>query len=69
MIRKISIGPDYKNAMHFRVGQFIQNVCIHSIAQVENNTYQIYAEKDGVVVLWKVIENMPVILEMDIDGF
>jgi len=70
MIRKISIGVDYKDAMHYTVGQFMRGQTIHAIKQIDSKHYEIYiTDKDNVTFLWKSIVNMPVVVEQDIDAF
>lgn len=71
-IRKISIGPDYKNgAMHYLVGQEVlnYNYTIHLIKHyVDSNSIKIWIEKDKEVVLWKEFTNtMPISIEYNIN--
>jgi hypothetical protein len=68
-IRKISIGTDYKNSMHYVVGQeVIGSYKIHSIIQVEDNSVVIWIEKDMEVVCWKSInKSYPMIIEYNIN--
>lgn len=68
IIRKISIGPDYKNAMFFQVGQEFRGMSVYSI-ELSDDSYDIYIERDGEIILWKKVIDMPVILEYDIEGF
>ena len=72
IIRKISVGHDYKNSMNYLVGQSILN-----------NSYtieEISHEKDGSVSIWirnvekneilrwkKFNENVPISFEFNID--
>jgi hypothetical protein len=69
MIRKISIGRDYKdNAMHYAIGQNVYNG--HQIDSIieEKNEYLIYISKGNVVKLWKAFnKNMAISVEFDID--
>ena len=58
LIRKVSIGPDYKNAMHFQVGQAvikgeasISNILLDPM----NGTINIYISSKDEVHLWKSI--------------
>ena len=54
LIRKISIGQDYKNeAMHYSVGQSVYGG--HTICDIleEENGFNIYIEKDGEQLPWK----------------
>lgn len=70
-IRKISVGPDYKNALHYTVGQDIISGThkIHNIKADENLCYVIFVENpDQEVFAWKSISNtVPVIVEYNID--
>lgn len=70
MIRKISIGPDYKQAMHFTVGQQFRDLTIHTISS-EAEGYFIYVQdEEGAVMVWKFISrSYPSIVEYDIEGF
>ena len=70
MIRKISIGSDYKNAMHYTKGQPFNVTTIHVIRKVSDNHYEIYLkDNEGVVFLWKDIVNMPCVIEYDLKSF
>ena len=54
LIRKISIGQDYKNeAMHYSVGQEVYGG--HKICDIleEDGNYKIYIQKDGAQLPWK----------------
>ena len=56
LIRKISIGPDYKNgSMHYAVGQEVYGG--HKILNIldKDSEYEIYIEKDEEVLPWKTI--------------
>ena len=71
LIRKISIGSDYKgSAMHYILGQDVLNGLykIHLIDySKENNSFLIYIEKDNEVYLWKEFNhNIPVSIEYNI---
>lgn len=71
-IRKISVGPDYKNsAMHYVLGQSVLggSYIIHMI-QFDSLSlkYKIWIENDGEILLWKEFSNsMPVSIEHNID--
>lgn len=70
VIRKISVGPDYKNSMHYTVGQLVlgNNYTIHLIKTDDLGNVLIYIENKDEVVLWKTINaNMPYILEANIE--
>jgi hypothetical protein len=69
LIRKISIGQDYKNeAMHYSVGQEVYGG--HTICDIleEDSGYSIYIEKDGAQLPWKQFNsNMAVSIEYNLD--
>ncbi len=71
VIRKISIGVDYKNeAMHYSVGQQVYGG--HEIAYIlvsdEDNSYNVYIKKDNEVMPWKKFNhNMAVSVEYDLE--
>lgn len=72
-IRKISIGPDYKNgAMHYIVGQRILGDSheIHVIkVNTNDNSISIYIiNNKSEVMLWKQFSStMPISIEFNID--
>jgi len=72
-IRKISIGPDYKNgAMHYLVGQKVLGDTneIHLIKQViEDNSILIYIiNEKKEIVLWKQFNGtIPISIEFNIN--
>jgi hypothetical protein len=71
-IRKISVGPDYKNAMHYSIGQSVINgsYTISNIKQGGNGVgWSIFIENGKKeMFLWKSIsENFPCIIEYNID--
>ena len=72
-IRKISIGPDYKNgAMHYIVGQKVLSES-HEIHLIRHNadtgSYEIYIINDKHEVLkWKEFNsNVPVCAELNVN--
>jgi hypothetical protein len=70
MIRKISIGIDYKDAMHYTVGQSFGNMTIDTILQVNPNYYEIWVKNsDNELSVWKTIINMPLVIENDQKAF
>ena len=68
LIRKISIGRDYKgDAMHYSVGQEVYGG--HFIINIieEENKYSIYIEKNNEVLPWKDFnKNMAISVEYDL---
>lgn len=72
IIRKISIGPDYKSgAMHYIAGQSVLNssYIIHLIKFNKNNSIEIWIESDNSeVILWKEFtESVPISIEYNIN--
>ena len=68
-IRKISVGADYKNAMHYIVGNTVINgeYVINTI-KFEGESLQIWIEKNNEVFLWKEFTpTMPISIEFNID--
>ena len=69
LIRKISIGRDYKNdAMHYAVGQEVYGG--HTISDIKDTetTYDIYITKDDEYLPWKSInKNMAVVVEYNLE--
>ena len=71
-IRKISIGPDYKDAMHYVVGQNVLGGAyrVHLIKLYDNDmSYKIWISNDeGEVVCWKGFNStIPISIEYNID--
>lgn len=70
MIRKVSIGGDYKSAMNYIVGQQVlkESYVIHHISKTDNGSIVIYIEKNKEVFMWKEFHNtMPISIEYNID--
>tara|TARA_R110002020_G_scaffold216920_1_gene424726 strand:- start:49 stop:276 length:228 start_codon:yes stop_codon:yes gene_type:complete len=71
IIRKISIGADYKNeAMHYAVGQQVYGG--HNISNIlfeeEDNSYNIFITKENEVLPWKKFNsNMAISVEYDLE--
>ena len=71
VIRKISIGSDYKNdAMHYSLGQ--QGYGGHEISHIlydeKDNSYNIYIKKNNEVLPWKKFNsNMAISIEYDLE--
>ena len=68
LVRKISIGRDYKNdAMHYAVGQEVYGG--HTIANIieEDTKYSIYIKKGDELLPWKDFnKNMAIAIEYDL---
>lgn len=69
LIRKISIGRDYKiDAMHYSVGQEVYGGHIINAIIDEGDKYFIYIKKELEVVPWKDFnKNMAVAIEYNLD--
>ena len=73
IIRKIIIGTNPKDAMAYYVGQRAGESVIDSIVQDEGcfvkygiRRYLVYIyNKDEGTMLWKTVDNMPVLIEHD----
>jgi len=69
LIRKISIGQDYKNeAMHYSVGQEVYGG--HTICDIlqEEDCYKIFIKKNDEVLPWKHFNNnMAISVEYNLD--
>ena len=71
VIRKISIGSDYKNdAMHYAVGQQVYGG--HTISAIlyseGDSSYSIYIKKKDEVMPWKKFNsNMAISVEYDLE--
>ena len=69
LIRKISIGQDYKNeAMHYSVGQEVYGG--HTISDIleDEGAYKIFIKKNDEILPWKVFnKNMAVSVEYNLD--
>jgi hypothetical protein len=69
MIRKISIGNDLLNAMHYVVGQYVldKSYVIEAI-RYEDLHVVIYIRRDDEILRWKSLNgNVPITIEYKID--
>lgn len=69
LIRKISIGPDYKTAMHYSVGQVVYGGHeIVDIVEESNGAHVIMIEKNKEVKRWKTFnKNVAISTEDNLD--
>ena len=74
VVRKIVIGRDPKNAMAYYVGMKAGGRPISYIIQDDEalhkygkTRYLIYVEDDGAHAIWKAVEEMPCIVEYNLD--
>jgi hypothetical protein len=67
-IRKISVGADYKNAMHYIVGQEVLGGS-YTIAEINNevDSYSIWVKKGNEILKWKEISNAPIAIEYNLN--
>jgi hypothetical protein len=67
-IRKLSIGSDYKNAMHYIVGQDVLggSYVIEQIVEYEDG-WGVLIKADGIILEWKKFVNVPVTIEYNIN--
>ena len=69
LVRKISIGKDYKNdAMHYSVGQEVYGG--HTIVNIidEEDKYSIYIKKNDEILPWKEFnKNMAIAVEFELE--
>lgn len=68
-IRKISVGANYKDAMHYVVGNAVMDgkYSIYDISQDETGMYSVWIKKETEVIKWKDFQNIPVTIEYNID--
>lgn len=68
-IRKVCVGPDYKDSMCYVVGQPVLGGSHHiHLIRKEDGAVVIYIEQDDVVVLWKEFNAvMPISIEYNIN--
>lgn len=71
-IRKISVGSDYKSAMHYVVGQRVLggSYAIHLIKFYEDfQEFKIWIiDDEGVILCWKYFNhNVPISVELNIN--
>jgi hypothetical protein len=68
LIRKISVGPDYKTAMHYAVDQKVYGG--HTIVDIQEleTKFVVLIEKEGEIKEWKTFnKHMGVSIEYNID--
>ena len=70
VVRKISIGADYKNdAMHYSVGQEVYggHTISHILFEDKDLSYNIFIKKNEEVLPWKKFNsNMAISIEYDL---
>lgn len=67
-IRKISVGADYKNAMHYVVDQKVMGGewTIHAVSQDEQG-YHLWIQKNEEIKKWKFFNlNTPITIEYNV---
>lgn len=73
-IRKIVIGKDPKNGMAYYLGMKAGEGKVSAILQDDRHLhnhgktrYLIYVEREDGTLLWKAVDEMPCLLEFDLD--
>ena len=69
LIRKISIGKDYKNdAMHYSVGQEVYGGHIIEAILEEKDKFSVYIKKNSDIIPWKDFnKNMAISVEYNLE--
>ena len=70
LIRKISVGPDYKDSMKYSVGTEVRRrtLRIVEIRDLSNSEFDIYVENEqNECFIWKRVSGMPVMVEYNVD--
>ena len=70
LIRKISIGIDYKSSMHFVVDQPVldRSYVINCIVPSDDGAIDIFIKREDEIIKWKTFNrNVPIIIEHKID--
>lgn len=71
IIRKVSIGADYKNSMSYIVGQNVLRgaYTIHQITKdLREESYTVWVKGEDEVLKWKSFNfNLPIVEEYDLD--
>ncbi len=70
LIRKISIGSEYKDSMHYVNGQRVldKTYSINSIIQKDDNSVEVWIERGEEVILWKTFsKELPKVINFKID--
>lgn len=67
-IRKISVGANYKDAMHYIIGQAVigGQYEIHLI-KLHDDSFEIWISNGDEVLLWKEFKDMPISIEYNIN--
>jgi len=69
LIRKISIGPDYKSAMHYSIGQEVYggHIISHILLEDKDSSYNIFITKNEEILPWKKFNsNMAISIEYEL---
>jgi len=74
LIRKIVIGPNPKEGMAYYIGMRAGSGEVSAIILDDEllfrksiKRYLVYVEKDGSPMLWKSVEEMPCLIEFDLN--
>ena len=68
-IRKISVGADYKNAMHYMIDQLVMggDWKIHAVT-IDEKGYSVWVQNKEEIKKWKEFnKNMPITIEYNVN--
>lgn len=65
-IRKITIGPDLKNGMHYIVGQKTYGGTITDIIE-KNGSYDVYVKQEDEIKPWFSVTNQNIKVEYNLE--
>ena len=67
-IRKISVGSNYKDAMHYIVNQEVLggSYIVSNIAE-EADGFSVWVKKGNEIVKWKEFKDTPIVIEYNIN--
>lgn len=68
LIRKISVGSNYKDAMHYIVGQEVLggSYVIKDIA-LDGEGHSVWIKKGSEIVKWKEFKSIPTVIEYNVN--
>lgn len=70
IVRRVSVGPNFKDAMNYLVGQEVMKGAgvIESIRRLESLDVEVWVRKGNEIYLWKTISSaMPITVEYDLN--
>jgi hypothetical protein len=70
IIRRVSVGPNFKEAMNYLVGQEVMKGTgvVDTIRRLDDGDVQVWVLKGKEIYLWKTISSaMPITIEYDLN--